>query len=100
MNNITLIQKCTGFNWDENNINKNWDKHNVTPNESEQIFFNKPLLIACDEKHSINEIRYYALGKTDSERLLFIAFTIRNKLIRVISARDMSRKERRMYESK
>ncbi|MDZ7724606.1 MAG: BrnT family toxin [candidate division KSB1 bacterium] len=79
-------------------MHKNWEKHKVTPVESEQIFFNKTLLVAYDVKHSKSELRYYALGVTDTNRYLFIAFTIRNNLIRVISSRDMSKKERKTYE--
>jgi len=93
-----IIRECTGFNWDKYNINKNWEKHNVAPVESEQVFFNNPLIIAVDIKHTIVENRYYALGKTDRGRKLFIAFTIRNSKIRVISSRDMSKKERDEYE--
>ena len=94
-----IIQDCIGFEWDQyNNIEKNWDKHKVTPFESEQVFFNKPLIIADDPKHSQDEKRFYALGKTDQERKLFIVFTIRRKKIRIISSRDMNKKERIFYE--
>jgi len=92
-----LLNKCTGFDWDEGNTSKNWLKHKVTPSECEQIFFNQPLVVQGDPKLSKKETRYYALGQTDLKRTLFIAFTVRNNLIRVISARDMSRKERRVY---
>ena len=91
------LRECTGFDWDEYNIKKNWEKHNVSPVESEQIFFNKPLIIAADNKHTKAE-SYYALGKTERDRKLFTAFTIRNFKIRVISSRDMSKKERDEYE--
>jgi len=93
-----LLLSCTGFDWDDGNIHKNWIKHKVTPPECEQIFFNHPLIILNDIQHSENENRYYALGQTNTNRLLFIAFTIRKNLIRVISARDMHKKERRVYE--
>jgi len=86
-----------GFDWDEGNAEKNWIKHNVTPSESEQVFFNRPIFVSDDTKHSKEEKRYYALGQTDEGRLLFLAFAIRKRLIRVISARNMSRKERRIY---
>ena len=91
--------QCEGFQWDDGNINKNWLKHKVSPAECEQLFFNRPLIIQDDIEHSEVEKRFYALGKTDSKRTLFIAFTVRNKLIRVISARDMSRKEREIYSN-
>ena len=98
MDAITKLFECIGFEWDKSNIDKNWIKHNVTPQECEQIFFNQPLVVADDTKHSTAENRYYVLGQTDVERMLFIVFTIRRKQIRIISARDMNRKERRVYK--
>jgi uncharacterized protein len=68
--------------------------------ECEQVFFNLPLVVADDEKHSQDETRYYALGQTDRGRKLFLVFTIRNSLIRAISARDMNRNEKRIYDEK
>lgn len=94
---LETITSCVGFEWDEGNLFKNWDKHGVTAPECEQIFFNKPLITGSDEKHSKHETRFYVLGQTDTGRLLFVVFTVRNNHIRVISARDMSRKERRAY---
>lgn len=91
------LKECVGFEWDAGNSEKNWLSHQVTKSESEQIFFNQPLFIEDDEKHSRIEVRYYALGKTDDERKLFIVFTIRKNLIRVISARDMRKKEKKAY---
>ena len=94
----TDLLSCTGFGWDEGNLEKNWISHKVTAAECEQVFFNLPLVVADDVKHSQNETRFYALGQTDAGRLLFLGFTIRHKLIRVISARDMNRKERKVYQ--
>ncbi len=94
-----ILTQCIGFNWDKGNIDKNWLKHKVSPTECEQIFFNHPLVIQDDVIHSKTEKRFYALGRTDLKRTLFIAFTGRNNLIRVISARDMSRKEREVYNN-
>jgi uncharacterized DUF497 family protein len=99
MNDIDLFLECTGFDWDEGNVEKNWISHKVTAAECEQIFFNLPLVVADDVKHSQKENRFYALGQTDAGRLLFLVFTIRRKLIRVISAREMKRKERKVYQS-
>lgn len=96
---IDLLLKCTGFEWDEHNTNKIWLKHKVWPFESEQVFFNQPLVVADDCKHSSQEKRYYALGNTDSKRLLFVVFTIRENQIRIISARDMKRKEKQEYQT-
>ena len=99
MDEINILAECSGFEWDEGNFLKNWEKHGVTASECEQIFFNHPLVSGKDLKHSKQEYRYYALGHTDGGRHLFVVFTIRNRLIRVISARDMNRKERKVYES-
>ncbi len=96
---IKRLHDCLGFEWDKGNIDKNWIKHKVSSSECEQIFFNRPLLIQDDILHSESEERFYALGKTDTNRFLFVVLTTRNNLIRVISARDMSRKERRMYNN-
>jgi uncharacterized DUF497 family protein len=89
-----------GFDWDEGNSRKNADKHGVSQSEAEQVFFNEPLLVLEDGLHSQSEVRFHALGKTDDARLLHITFTLRcsGSLIRVISARDMHRKERAIYE--
>ena len=91
------LVRCAGFEWDEGNFTKNWEKHGISYLECEQIFFNQPLITHHDEKHSTNEPQYYALGQTDAFRKLFIVFTIRNNLVRVISARDMNRRERKEY---
>ena len=92
--------KWEGFVWDLGNIDKNWTKHGVSKLECEEVFFNVPLLWAPDEGHSSNEIRFYALGSSGLGRHLFIVFTVRRNRVRVISARDMSRKERKIYENK
>lgn len=89
----------TGFDWDDGNLLKNWEKHGVTHLEAEQIFFNEPLIVVDDEKHSQDEPRWYGLGRTDAKRTLMVVFALRNYKIRVISARDMSRKERKIYEN-
>ena len=92
------LLKWEGFDWDEGNLVKNWEKHRVSASECEQLFFNSPLVAGLDEKHSKREPRYYALGMTDAKRRLFIVFTVRDKLIRIISARDLSRKERKVFD--
>jgi len=92
--------QITGFDWDEGNRRKSADKHQVSQSEAEQVFFNQSLLVLQDEKHSSAEIRLHALGKTNEGRLLHITFTLRGHqtLIRIISARNMHRKERAVYE--
>lgn len=93
-------KQVTGFDWDAGNERKSEEKHVVSHFEAEQVFFNQPLLILADQKHSKNEVRYHALGISNDARLLHITFTLRSgdSLIRVISARDMHRKERNAYE--
>lgn len=85
------LSHVTGFDWDENNREKNWIKHQVSASECEEVFFNLPLLLAPDTAHSQQEPRCYVLGHTSADRRLFMAFTIRDDKIRVISARDMSK---------
>jgi uncharacterized protein len=93
------LDKIEGFEWDDGNARKSVDKHGVSQAEAEQVFSNIPLLLRDDERHSTAEARTQALGKTDEGRLLHVTFTLRadGRLIRVISARDMARKERAIY---
>ena len=93
------LSNVTGFNWDNGNERKN-EKHGVTMAEAEQVFFNAPLLLLEDFGHSQSELRLHALSQTDEGRPLHITFTLRRlgQLIRVISARDMHRKERAIYD--
>ncbi|HEX8255414.1 MAG TPA: BrnT family toxin [Thermoanaerobaculia bacterium] len=96
---VDPLAEIEGFDWDDGNIGKNWPTHGVTDWECEEIFFNKPLVIAGDWRHSQTETRHYALGQTDRGRLLFVAFTVRRHLIRPISCRDMTARERKAYEN-
>jgi uncharacterized protein len=89
---------CTGFEWDAGNAKKNWELHEVSRGEAEETFFNRPLVVAPDAGHSGRETRFAALGRTEEGRRLTVVFTLRGTSIRVISARDMSRRERRTYE--
>jgi uncharacterized protein len=90
--------KPLGFDWDQGNKEKSWNKHKITIKESEEAFFNRPIKTFIDIKHSQKENRLTILGRTDENKKLYITFTIRNKQIRIISARKMSIKERRFYE--
>ncbi len=92
--------QVSGFDWDAGNARKNDDKHGVSQSEAEQCFFNQPLLIVEHQRHSQVESRFHALGRTNEGRRLHLTFTLRQngRLIRVISARDMHRKERGIYE--
>ena len=95
---MRILPKTIEFQWDPGNIQKNLIKHNVTTQEAEEIFVRKPFFIYSDAKHSSTEQRYSGLGKTKNNRLLFVAFTIRDRKIRIISVRDMKRIERKGYE--
>jgi len=91
------LSECIGFQWDEGNTDKNLVSRGVTSLECEQVFFNVPIVSYEDIKHSQIEKRYFALGKTDAARFLFVVFTVRKKQVRIISARDMNKKERQVY---
>lgn len=97
---MSWLSVVVGFQWDDGNARKSQTKHGVSQGEAEQVFFNQPLLLLDDRRHSCLEPRYHALGRTDDDRRLHITFTLRanETLIRVISARDMSRKERQTYD--
>jgi uncharacterized DUF497 family protein len=94
------LNQISGFDWDDGNSRKSADKHGVSQAEAESVFFNDPLIVAEDATHSETERRLNALGKTAQNRLLHVTFTLRQNgtMIRVISAREMHRKERKAYE--
>ena len=94
------LEQIVGFEWDDGNSRKSADKHAVSQAEAEGAFFNDPLILVEDSRHSDSEQRFNALGKTSQNRLLHVTFTLRRNgtMIRVISARDMHRKERKFYE--
>jgi len=94
---LDLLSKCTGFEWDAGNIDKNWISHQVHWFEAEQAIINRPIALTDDYKHSDIESRYIALGSTNVNRLLSVVFTIRRDKVRVISARDMDIEEKRQY---
>jgi uncharacterized DUF497 family protein len=91
------LRLCTGFDWDDGNAGKNWERQQVSDGECEQDFFNQPLIAVPDHAHSDEEDRILVLGKTDSGRKPFMVCTIRGNLIRVISARNMTLREREVY---
>jgi uncharacterized protein len=95
---MNRVKGISGFEWDQGNCSKNPEKHNVSNSESEELFFNQPLIVADDKKHSKSEKRLYALGRTNESRKLFVVFTFRTERIRVISSRDMNKKEQAIYE--
>lgn len=94
------FELVAGFQWDDGNARKSANKHDVSQNEAEQVFFNDPLLVVDDARHSRSEPRFHALGVTGMGRRLHVTFTLREEdtRIRVISARDMNRKERSRHD--
>jgi uncharacterized DUF497 family protein len=95
---MNLFPEPLSFSWDQGNIDKNLLKHHVTTSEAEELFSTEPLVVRYDAKHFASESRYQALGKTKNGRKLFVAFTIRDKQVRVISIRDMTEREEKAYE--
>ena len=95
---MEILTSPAEFEWDKHNV-EHIHKHKVEPGECEQIFFNIPLVVKPDLIHSRREERYFALGKTNMNRTLLVIFTIRKTRMRVITARDASKKERISYET-
>jgi hypothetical protein len=92
------LNSIVGIDWDEGTQEKSWIKHHVVTSECEETFFNLPLLLETDPSHSQAGSCYFVLGQANSGLYLIIAFTLRSENIHVISARDMSKKERTIYE--
>ena len=88
----------TGFEWDDGNSEKNWLAHRVRRSECEEVLLNRPLIVVQGHLRDDSESRYVAMGETGAGRTLVVVFTIRGSLVRVISARDLSRRERSVYE--
>jgi len=95
---MKIIPEPIIFDWDIGNCDKNFHKHHVSMQEAEEVFVNEPLKILDDTTHSKKEKRYVVLGKTNNRRILFISFTLRKNKVRIISARDMDKKEKNYYE--
>ena len=92
--------KSKGFEWDEGNIDKSYEKHGVSPNEAEEVFLDRSVIIVPDIGHSYKEGRLIAIGLSGSKQVLFVVFTRQSQGIRIISARRANKKERRLYEEK
>ena len=88
-----FFQDIEGFQWDEANASKNWARHQVSQTEVEQVVLNRPVVVT--DARAETEARWFAFGRTDGDRLLTVVFTLRGPLLRVISARPMSRPERK-----
>ena len=97
-NKVRIIREPINFEWDSGNLDKNFLKHGVSNQEAEQVFINKPNLTLKDVKHSLIEVRFMIWGISNNGRNLNVVFTKRDDKIRIISARDMNRKEKQKYE--
>ena len=95
---MTVWKEPIQFQWDAGNREKNWLKHRVTPAECEEVFFDPHKRVLGSVLHTGHETRYVLIGQTQGNRLLFVAFTMRGHTVRVISARDLNRSERGLYE--
>lgn len=95
---MRIFADAVGFEWDDGNQDKNLMKHGVTNGECEEAFSDDRKVVREDRKHAHAESRHYLIGRTNNGRILFISFTVRKKMIRVISARDINKKERTYYE--
>lgn len=94
---MRVVRKIFEFEWDKGNIGKN-KKHKVKEKETEEVFFDENKTIYKDKLHSKHEERFIVLGKTKEDRLLYVVFTKRGKKIRIISARDINKREVKLYE--
>ena len=95
---MKILPEPVAFEWDKGNLDKNLVLHRVANQEAEEVFFDEESVIFSDDKHSVSEKRTMVWGSTRKGRKLAVIFTIRKDKVRVISARDMHRKERSYYE--
>ena len=93
------VESLIGFDWDDGNVYKNEEKHGLNFKHIEEVFFNEPLLVIEDFLHSENECRCVAYGRDDNDLKIMVVFTVRANLIGVISAREMTKKEKKFYET-
>lgn len=95
---MIILPEPLEFEWDEGNQDKNWETHQVNLTEAEEVFFDEHKKLYPDPTHSTKESRKIIIGKTKASRILFIVFTIRKQKIRVISSRDLNKREGELYE--
>lgn len=94
---MELLKPPLHFDWDGGNRDKNFLKHRVTNAECEEVFFDPHKRLVGSQWHAGGagrETRYLLVGRTKAERALFVVFTIRRARVRVISARDLNKRER------
>src|SRR5437764_1491262 len=97
---VIKLPSVLSFEWDKGNEQKNWLAHKVAGEEAEEAFDDDKRLVLEDIKHSEKETRFILIGKTEKGRMLFIVYTLRNEKtkVRIISARDVNKKEVLLYE--
>lgn len=87
------------FEWDDNKAESNALKHGITFDEAVTVFADPDLLFTEDSRHSQGEEREWAIGETENGSIVVVVFTMRDEQIRIISAREATKKERQRYES-
>ena len=95
---MNIFKKPIQFEWNKGNVNKNFHKHGVSDSKCEEVFFDEKKVALKDILHSGKEKRFILLGRTKAKRLLFTVFTVRDEKIRIISSRDINKKEIKLYE--
>lgn len=86
------------FDWDENKAAKNLSKHQVSFDEAKTVFDDPLYIDFYDPDHSEAEERYLIVGRSNQEKLLIVSYTERENSIRIISARKVTKAERKVYE--
>ena len=86
------------FEWDPKKAAKNSRRHRVSFNEAATVFGDSLGTTVPDPDHSLVEDRYITIGMSDRGRLVMVAHTERGERIRIISARELTRAERKAYE--
>jgi uncharacterized DUF497 family protein len=89
----------TKFDWDEEKARRNISKHGISFGEATSVFDDPLFLTFADSEHSQNERRFIIMGESAKGRLLVVSYTERSETIRLISARPVTNKERKAYES-
>jgi uncharacterized DUF497 family protein len=88
------------FDWDNKKDESNFLKHGIGFVDAVTVFADPYLLFTEDSKHSQQEEREWAIGEMENGSIIVVVFTIRNGVIRIISARKATKKERKQYEER
>jgi uncharacterized protein len=93
-------ERTVEFEWDSDKAKRNLKKHGVDFEEAETVFDDPYARIIDDPDHSVEENREIIIGQSDRNRLLYVSFTARGNVIRIISARKADQSEHKAYEEK